>query len=233
MTTDHTNTPIALAAVRQRILDAEAEFGLPAGSVRLIAVSKTKPASQILAAIDAGQRDFGENYLDEAVPKIEELAENSCRWHFIGNIQSNKTRHVAAFFDWAHCVDREKIALRLSRQRPDHLRALNVCIQVNIDNEVNKSGVFDAEALALADQISQLPNIRLRGLMAIPSPGSDFEAQRKPFARMRRLFEQLRKTHPSMDTLSMGMSADLRAAIAEGATMVRIGTAIFGARPAK
>jgi len=233
MTIDHPNTRTALAAVRQQIRDAETEFSLPADTVRLIAVSKTKPASQILAAIDAGQRDFGENYLDEAIPKIEQLAEKSCRWHFIGNIQSNKTRHVATYFDWAHCIDREKIALRLSRQRPDHLRALNVCIQVNIDNEVNKSGVFDAETLALADQISQLPNLRLRGLMAIPSPGNNFEAQRKPFARMHRLFEQLRRTHPSMDTLSMGMSADMRAAIAEGATMVRVGTAIFGARPQK
>lgn len=233
MTTGHTKIPSALARVRQRILDAETEFNLPAASVRLIAVSKTKPVSEVRVAIDAGQRDFGENYLDEAVVKIEQLAENHCRWHFIGSIQSNKTRHVAAHFDWAHCIDREKIARRLSQQRPEHLQALNVCIQVNIDNEARKSGVFDAETLVLADQIAQLPNIRLRGLMAIPSPSSDFEAQRRPFARMRALFEELRQTHRSMDTLSMGMSDDLRAAIAEGATMVRVGTAIFGTRPQK
>ena len=233
MTTGYTKISSALARVRQRILDAEAEFNLPAASVRLIAVSKTIAASEVRAAIDAGQRDFGENYLDEAVAKIEQLADNHCRWHFIGSIQSNKTRHVAAHFDWAHCIDREKIARRLSQQRPEHLPALNVCIQVNIDNEARKSGVFDAEALVLADQIAQLPNIRLRGLMAIPSPSSDFEVQRRPFARMRALFEELRQTHQSMDTLSMGMSDDLRAAIAEGATMVRVGTAIFGARPQK
>ncbi len=233
MTTGQTSIATALAAVRQQILDAETEFSLPACSVRLLAVSKTKSVREISAAIDAGQLEFGENYLGEAVAKIEQLVGNQLCWHFIGSIQSNKTRLVAAHFDWAHCIDREKIARRLSQQRPEHLDALNVCIQVNIDDEASKSGVLEAETPALAAQIEQLPNIRLRGLMAIPSPVSDFDMQRKPFARMRALFEQLRRTHPSMDTLSMGMSDDLRAAIAEGATTVRVGTAIFGARPGK
>ena len=233
MTTAHFETSTALNRVRQQIADNEREFDRPTGSVRLIAVSKTKPVEQIRAAIDAGQRDFGENYLDEAVDKIEQLRGDDCCWHFIGSIQSNKTKHVARHFDWAHCIDRAKIARRISEQRPDDLPPLNVCIQVNIDDEASKSGVAAAEAAALAAEIAGLPNVHLRGLMAIPSPADDFDQQRKPFAQLRELFEGLRADHPSMDTLSMGMSGDLRAAVAEGATMVRIGTAIFGARPPK
>ena len=203
------------------------------GCVRLVAVSKTKPADQIAQAIAAGQCDFGENYLGEAVEKMAQLSAHNCHWHFIGPIQSNKTRQVAAHFSWVHCIDREKIAQRLSSQRPVQLPALNICIQVNIDKENSKSGVPAESVAALADSIARLDNIRLRGLMAIPNPASDFDAQCRPFARLRALFERLQSTHPSLDTLSMGMSADLRAAIAEGATMVRIGTAIFGTRPAK
>ena len=233
MTTTHTETQAALNCVRKRIADHEAEFDLPVGGVRLIAVSKTKPVSQIQAAIGAGQRDFGENYLDEAVSKIEQLTGSDCRWHFIGGIQSNKTKHVAAHFDWAHCIDREKIAKRLSDQRPVDMPPLNICIQVNIDDEASKSGVAESDAPALADRIIELPNIRLRGLMAIPTPSDSFDTQRKPFARLRALFETMRETHPDIDTLSMGMSGDIRAAIAEGATMVRVGTAIFGSRPPK
>ncbi len=233
MTTAHSPIPTALDTVHRNIIDCETRFKRTAGSVRLIAVSKTKPAAHIQAAIACGQRDFGENYLDEALEKIAQLSGSDCCWHFIGSIQSNKTRHVAAHFDWAHCIDREKIARRLSQQRPVHLPPLNVCIQVNIDAEASKSGVSADEALLLADKISPLPNIRLRGLMAIPSLAQNLDEQRKPFARMRALFETIQHTHAQMDTLSMGMSGDLAAAIAEGATMVRIGTAIFGARPVK
>ena len=177
---------------------------------------------------------FGENYLDEAVGKIGQLADQGCCWHFIGAIQSNKTKHVAQHFHWAHCIDREKIARRLSDQRPEDMPPLNVCIQVNIDDESSKAGVIPEQAAtALADSIATLTNIRLRGLMAIPAPAATYEQQREPFARLRHLFEQLKQNHTGLDTLSMGMSNDIRAAIAEGATMVRVGTAIFGARPVK
>lgn len=223
----------ALSKVCQDISHSEARHSRTAGSVHLIAVSKTKSVEQIVVAIDTGQRDFGENYIDEALEKIAKLGHYNCCWHFIGDIQSNKTRHVAAHFDWAHCIGRQKIAQRLSQQRPPHLPPLNICIQVNIDEEASKSGVLASEAPALAGKIAKLPNLCLRGLMAIPSPSDHFDSQRKPFTRMHTLLKSMQYTHPSMDTLSMGMSADLEAAIAEGTTMVRIGTAIFSARSTK
>lgn len=195
--------------------------------ITLLAVSKTKPAKDIAAAYHAGQRHFGENYLQEAVEKCDELRDLDVVWHFIGPIQSNKTRAIAEHFAWAHSVDRLKIAHRLSEQRPAHLPPLNVCLQVNIDDEPSKAGCSPTEAHALATAIVALPNLRLRGLMAIPSPRSG----RAPFEALAHLQEQI--NHDSrlkLDTLSMGMSGDLEDAIAAGATIVRVGTAIFGPR---
>ncbi len=219
-----------LTAVRERLHAAAIEAGREPGSVALLAVSKTKPVADIRAALAAGQRAFGENYLDEAQTKIAALEGERIDWHFIGAIQSNKTRRIAARFDWAHGVDRDRIARRLGAQRPAGMAPLNICLQVNIDAEPGKAGVEPAELAALAAAVDGLPGIRLRGLMAIPAPRRDFDAQRAVCARLRRLFESLRAAHPQMDTLSMGMSGDLEAAVAEGATLVRIGTAIFGAR---
>lgn len=203
-------------------------------SVALLAVSKTFPPEAVIEAADAGQRAFGENYLQEAVDKQQ--AVKSLRpdlileWHFIGPIQSNKTRPIAEHFDWVHAVDREKIARRLSEQRPAHMRPLNICLQVNVSGEASKSGIAPDDVLSLAQAVSALPNIRLRGLMAIPEAADDFDDQRKPFARLRELQQQLARAGIATDTLSMGMSADMAAAIAEGATIIRIGTAIFGKR---
>lgn len=222
----------ALAAVQARIRAAEVRFERPAGSVSLLAVSKTKPLSDIVAAMTAGQRAFGENYVDEALEKISALsdASDSPEWHYIGAIQSRKTADIAGQFAWAHGVDRLKVAQRLSRQRPESLPALNICLQVNLDAEASKAGVDPTEVPALAAQCAELPGLRVRGLMAIPAPRTDFDEQRAVFAQLRRLAEQLQSAHPQMDTLSMGMSADLEAAIAEGSTLVRVGTAVFGAR---
>ena len=220
-----------LAAVRQRLRAAEIDAGREPGSIALLAVSKTKPVADIRAALAAGQHAFGENYLDEAQEKIAALKGERIDWHFIGAIQSNKTRQIATHFDWAHGVDREKIARRLGAQRPAGKGPLNICLQVNPDAEPSKAGVDPAGLPALAAAVDGLPGIRLRGLMAIPAPRADFAAQRAICARLRRLFESLRDAHPSVDTLSMGMSADLEAAVAEGSTLLRIGTAIFGARP--
>lgn len=233
MTDSSHDVAAALARVQAEIHAAETHFGRAPGSVQLLAVSKTKPLEDIRAAIAAGQRAFGENYVDEAVGKIEALRDKSVEWHYIGAIQSNKTRLLASQFDWVHGVDREKIARRLSEQRPTDLPPLNLCLQVNIDGESSKAGVAPDALPALADAIDGLPGIALRGLMVIPAPQADFERQRASLSRVRALFEQLRASHPDMDTLSMGMSGDMQAAIAEGSTMVRIGTAIFGARPAK
>lgn len=199
--------------------------------VTLIAVSKTKPAAAIAEAVQAGQRHFGENYVQEAVQKIQHFASHSeLIWHFIGPIQSNKTRDIASHFAWVHSVDRSKIAQRLSQQRPTELAPLNVLIQVNIDDEESKSGVAPAQVEALAAEISQLPHLVLRGLMAIPRPHQDAHQQAHSFAAMQRLFLRLKAQYHQLDTLSMGMSDDLPAAIEHGATMVRIGTAIFGRR---
>lgn len=198
--------------------------------ILVLAVSKTRPVEDIRAAHAAGLSHFGENYLQEALVKIEALSDLDLTWHFIGPLQSNKTRAVAEHFDWVHTVDREKIARRLSEQRPPELAPLNVCLQVNISGESTKSGV-SLEALPdLAAQVNDLPGIALRGLMAIPAPAEGEQAQRRPFRALREAFEALRVDCPNIDTLSMGMSADLEAAIAEGATIVRIGTALFGPR---
>jgi pyridoxal phosphate enzyme (YggS family) len=221
-----------LDSVHRRIVAAAQAAGRDARTVALLAVSKTFPAEDVRAAHAAGQRAFGENYVQEAVTKIEALADLRAQleWHFIGPLQSNKTKPVAQHFDWAHSVDRLKIAQRLSEQRPDDLPPLNVCLQVNISGEVSKGGVAPADVAALAHEIAALPKLRLRGLMSIPEPAGDIEAQRAPHRALRALFDRLRADGLELDTLSMGMSGDLEAAVLEGATIVRIGTAIFGAR---
>ncbi|HEU0199965.1 MAG TPA: YggS family pyridoxal phosphate-dependent enzyme, partial [Burkholderiaceae bacterium] len=215
----------SLRRVHERISAAARAAGRAPESVRLLAVSKTFPAATVLAAARAGQRAFGENYVQEGLAKIEQLraqaAELPLEWHFIGPIQSNKTRPIAEHFDWAHSVERLKVAQRLSEQRPPGLPPLNVLVQVNVSGEASKSGVAPAEVPALAAAIAPLPRLRLRGLMAIPEPEADPVHQRTPFAKLRALLEELRAhlpAHASLDTLSMGMSGDLEAAIAEGAT---------------
>lgn len=203
-------------------------------TVHLLAVSKTRPPEDILEAAAAGQLAFGENYEQEAVSKIGAIRQSrpdlKLEWHFIGPIQSNKTRSIAEHFDWVHSVDREKIARRLSEQRPENLPPLNICLQVNISNEKTKSGVLPEEVSGLAKAVSMMPNLRLRGLMAIPEPESDPARQRQPFFAMKVLFDQLVQSGYNLDTLSMGMSDDMETAIQEGATTVRVGTAIFGKR---
>ena len=221
-----------LQAVNARIAAACSAAGRDRAGVRLVAVSKTFPAAAVQEAAAAGQTDFGENYLQEALDKRDALTALRLTWHFIGPLQSNKTRPVAEHFDWVHSVDREKIAARLSAQRPEGATALNVCIQVNTSGEASKSGV-EPEALApLARQLARMPRLKLRGLMSVPEPTGDEALSRRRFASLRGLLEDLRRDGLDLDTLSMGMTADLEAAIAEGATMVRVGTAIFGARPA-
>ncbi|NIE65615.1 YggS family pyridoxal phosphate-dependent enzyme [Burkholderia sp. Ax-1719] len=221
-----------LEAVRQRIATAARNADRAPESVELLAVSKTFPAEDVRAVHAAGQRAFGENYVQEAVDKIEALADlrASLEWHFIGPLQSNKTRPVAERFDWVHSVDRLKIAQRLSEQRPASMALLNVCLQVNVSGEDSKSGVAPEEAVEIAHAIAALPNLRLRGLMSIPEPAQTLDEQRVPHRRLRELFDALRADGLALDTLSMGMSADLEAAVLEGATIVRVGTAIFGAR---
>jgi len=216
--------------VLNRISKAAMDAQRDPGSITLMAVSKTKPPQDIILAYQAGARHFGENYLHEAQHKIAALNALPITWHFIGPIQSNKTRPIAELFDWVHSVDRLKVAQRLSDQRPHELNPLQICLQVNVSNEPTKSGVALHEAEALALAIDALPNIVLRGLMAIPEPSDEFEAQQSAFLKVRDLFEQIQCHIPHIDTLSMGMSQDLEAAIAEGATIVRIGTDIFGAR---
>lgn len=202
--------------------------------IRLIAVSKTKPAGDIEQIYQAGQRDFGENYLQEAVDKVTQLAHLAdIKWHFIGAIQSNKTRPIAEYFDWVHSVERIKIARRLGEQRPADKTPLNICLQVNICNEENKAGIALDEAAELAKEVSQIRNIRLRGLMAIPLNTTDPKQQQYHFRQLKNCLDHLNKTGLQLDTLSMGMSNDMDAAIAEGATMIRIGTAIFGERSPK
>ena len=213
-----------------RIRAAEQRHHRPSGSVQLLAVSKTQPVAAIAALAAAGQSAFGENYAQEALDKIAALATLGLEWHFIGPLQANKTRAVAERFAWVHSVDRLKIAERLSVQRPIELPPLNICLQVNIDREPAKHGLDPSEVAAVAQVVAALPNLRLRGLMAIPAPVADFAAQRRPLARLRELQESLNSAGLALDTLSMGMSDDLEAAIAEGATWVRIGTALFGPR---
>ena len=223
-----------LQAVDASIRAAAHAAGRARDEVQLLAVSKTFPPAAVLDAIAAGQTAFGENYLQEALDKIAAISAalhgRKIDWHFIGPIQSNKTRPIAASFDWVHTVERLKIAQRLSEQRPAGSAPLNICLQVNISGEASKSGVTPAELPELARLVAQLPRLRLRGLMAIPEPETDVARQRAAFAQLRALFDALRDDGLELDTLSMGMSADMGAAIAEGATIVRIGSAIFGSR---
>ncbi|MCP4490804.1 MAG: YggS family pyridoxal phosphate-dependent enzyme [Gammaproteobacteria bacterium] len=220
-----------LSSIRQQISLTAIKYSRDPREILLLAVSKKKPASDIRTAYACGQCDFGENYLQEAEQKIVELNDLDISWHFIGAVQSNKTKAVAQGFSWVHCIDRLKIARRLSEQRSPSMPALNVCIQVNIEQEDSKSGVSLPEVPELARQIAVLPNLRLRGLMTIPAPVDDFESQRKPFSRLREMLETLNQNGLNCDTMSMGMTHDMPAAIAEGATLVRIGTAVFGERP--
>jgi pyridoxal phosphate enzyme (YggS family) len=217
-----------LKQLHTRIQTAEITYHRPANSVLLLAVSKTKPAAIIAEAYQAGQRHFGENYVQEALSKQQALGAFDITWHFIGPIQSNKTKAIAHHFDWVHSVDSLKIARRLSEQRPAHLTPLNICLQVNISEEASKSGIYLHELAQLCEQIIELPSIKLRGVMAIPAPSHSFEQQCQPYKRLYQTVKQLNK--PEIDTFSFGMSDDLDAAIAEGATIVRIGTALFGAR---
>lgn len=221
-----------LQAVHGRIAAACAAAHRPVQTVTLLAVGKTFHADAVRAAFEAGERCFGENQVQEGVDKIIALADlrDRLKWHLIGPLQSNKTRVVAEMFDWVHSVDRLKIAQRLSEQRPPHLPPLQVCLQVNISGEASKSGLPPADVLALARAVAALPRLALRGLMAVPAPATGFAAQRAPHAQLRGLLGSLQRGGLAVDTLSMGMTADLEAAIAEGATIVRVGTAIFGAR---
>ncbi len=220
----------SIAQVRDSIHSAEKAAGRKAGSVKLLAVSKTRPSGDLRTAYELGQRDFGENYLQEAEQKIQELAALDVHWHFIGHIQSNKTRTIAELFDWVHSIDREKIARRLNDQRAEALPPLNVCLQVNISGEVSKSGIEPDGLLSLARAVDSMPRLRLRGLMALPAPGKDFDQQKQAFDQLSCLQQMLIEHGLSVDTLSMGTSSDMQAAIAAGATMVRIGTAVFGPR---
>lgn len=216
--------------IQDLLAQAAADAGRSREEIRLLAVSKEKPVECVLEAAEAGQRDFGENFVQEGLKKMDEAGRDDLIWHFIGHLQANKTRPVAERFHWVHTVDRLKIAERLSRQRPVYANDLNICIQVNIDEEAAKAGVPAAEVLQLAQAVSELRGLRLRGLMCIPAVRQGFEEQRKPFAQMRMLADSLRESGINTDTLSIGMTADYVAAIHEGATIVRIGTALFGAR---
>lgn len=217
-----------LSKILYEISAAELQAQRKSHSVALLVVSKTKPSIDLIQAYQAGQRHFGESYLQEALLKQKELACYQITWHFIGPIQSNKTRPIAEHFSWVHSVDRLKIAQRLSDQRPEHLPPLNVCIQVNISNEITKSGFSLAELPEVIEEINCLPNIKLRGVMAIPQPETDFTLQREPYRQLYQAVKALNK--PELDTFSFGMTGDLNAAIAEGATIVRVGTGLFGAR---
>lgn len=223
-------TAARLAAVREQIARAAAAAGRDPADIRLVGVSKLQPVTAIRAALAAGLEDLGENFLQEALEKMAVLGPVPARWHFIGALQSNKTAQVAAHFDWVHSVDRLKLAERLSRQRPAELSPLNVCIQVRIGGEASKGGAEPGEVEALAEAIAALPRLRLRGLMAVPPPETDPARQRAWCRELADLYRRLEAGGLGLDTLSMGMSDDLEAAVAEGATMVRIGTAIFGPR---
>lgn len=216
--------------IQDLLARAAVEAGRSPDQVRLLAASKRQPVSAVLEAAKAGQRDFGENTAQEGIDKMTEVGRDDLVWHFIGHLQTNKTRLVAEHFSWVHTVDRLKIAERLSDQRPSDATPLNVCIQVNIDDEPSKSGIAASGLQPLADAIAGLPRIRLRGLMCLPAIRQGFDRQREPFARLRELLDSLNATGLNLDTLSMGMSADFAAAIHEGATIVRIGTALFGER---
>jgi len=219
-----------IAAVQQQIRDAESRFSRPPNSVQLLAVSKTRTADEIRLALQAGLSAFGESYLQEALEKIDQLQHENIEWHFIGRIQGNKTKIIAEHFDWVHSIDNLKHAKRLNNQRPDELPPLKVCLQVNVSQEESKGG-FDPESiLSVIAEFDTLPRLELSGLMAIPAPAKSFDAQRLPFQRLCQLRDQLADKRWPLETLSMGMSVDMEAAVAEGATIVRVGTAIFGAR---
>jgi pyridoxal phosphate enzyme (YggS family) len=220
----------SLENIRTRVTVLERRYERTPGDVRVLAVSKTKPPEAVLAAADAGQREFGENHVQDALTKLDAVQRRDLVWHFIGPLQSNKTRVVAARFHWVHSIDRAKIARRLNEQRPQGLPPLEVCIQVNVSGEISKSGVEPHQVEELAYAILELPRLRLRGLMALPRACDSLEEQRRPFATLRGIQEVLNAGGLALDTLSMGMTNDMEAAIAEGATIIRIGTAIFGAR---
>lgn len=225
------NLAAALSGVRERMAQAATRAGRSAQSVTLLAVGKAQPAPLIAMAADLGLSDFGESYLKEALGKIAALRDRELTWHFVGRLQANKTRPVAESFAWVHALDRLKIAARLSEQRPFHAPPLNVCLQVNLAGEASKGGVPGAELPALAASVAALPRLKLRGLMCLPPEETEAARQRAWFAQLRALYEQLNACGLGLDTLSMGMSGDFEAAIEEGATVVRIGTALFGARP--
>jgi pyridoxal phosphate enzyme (YggS family) len=216
--------------IQDLLAKAATEANRSPDHIQLLAVSKKKPLKAILEAASAGQRDFGENFVQEGLQKMQDAARDDLCWHFIGHLQANKTRAVAENFQWVHTIDRLKIARRLSDQRPCHAPDLNICIEVNIDAEESKSGILPAEVHELAVAIAELPRLKLRGLMCLPAKRNDFAAQRQPFAELRRLLESLQAKGLELDTLSMGMTADYAAAIHEGATIVRVGSGLFGAR---
>jgi pyridoxal phosphate enzyme (YggS family) len=219
-----------LTSINDLLALTAVEAGRAPDTVTLLAVSKKQPLSKIVDAAKAGQRDFGENFVQEGLEKIEQTRNLDLIWHFIGHLQNNKTRVVAENFDWVHTIDTLKTAQRLNRQRPESLKRLNICLQVNVDNEDRKSGITISELPALAAACSKLPNLRLRGLMCLPTARTECSEQREPFAKLRNLAIDLRSTGIDLDSLSMGMSGDYRAAVLEGATIVRIGTALFGER---
>ena len=230
--TQHANIAENLHQIQQNIIDICHRYHRSPLDVLLLAVSKTKPAEDIRCAFEAGQTRFGENYLQEALAKMQALNDLPLEWHFIGSIQSNKTRDLAQHFSWVHSVDRLKIAQRLSQQRPDSLPPLNICLEINISQQASKSGFRLEQLSEIVEEVISLPNLKLRGLMAIPAQAESFAEQRSLFAQMNQALQLLQQKHPQLDTLSMGMSNDMEAAIAEGSTMLRIGTAIFGARNA-
>ncbi len=212
------------------IRNLETQYGRPEKSVTLLAVSKTRSTAEIEKLADQGQICFGENYLQEAIDKIQSLRHRNLEWHYIGRIQSNKTRQIATHFDWVHTIDRLKIAQRLSSQRPDDLDALKICLQVNTSGEATKGGVSFESLSELAFAVAELPRLELRGLMTLPAPAYEMEQQRRPFHEMRKALDSLRQQGLDLDTLSMGTTNDYEAAIAEGATIIRVGTALFGPR---
>jgi len=219
-----------LQRITNTIAELSQQHAREPGTVRLLAVSKKKPASMIREVAATGHRDFGENYADEGAEKIRQLQDANLTWHFIGHIQSNKTRLIAAHYQWVQSVDRLKIATRLAAHLPAECPPLNICLQINIDGETTKSGCTPDEAQSLAAEVAAIERLTLRGIMAIPAPAADPQQQRAVFSRISALYRELQANHPTMDTLSMGMSGDMEAAIAEGSTQLRVGTAIFGAR---
>ncbi|MGH8133871.1 MAG: YggS family pyridoxal phosphate-dependent enzyme [Steroidobacteraceae bacterium] len=225
------NLPERIRGVLERVARAAAGAGRNAQSVTLLAVTKAQPAAVVRAAADCGLVNFGESYLQEALEKIDALHEGALTWHFVGRVQANKTRPIAQAFAWVHAVDRLKIAERLSAQRPFHAPPLNVCLQINLAGEASKGGVVPADLAALAAAVAQLPRLKLRGLMCIPPEEAERARQRAWFRELQRLYAALNATGAGLDTLSMGMSADFEAAIEEGATLIRVGTALFGERP--